>query len=371
MAISTVEYDVHGLVGVRLIDPSEGDARAVSGQLGALNQPLDREPDLIIRFVRDLPTPRLGLIGKDQFGFTEDAFYVLRTRKAASKVRLDFNGFGSGLEIVCQTGLRAVPLLMTLVGLLAIRKGCAPLHASAFRYRGKGILVTGWAKGGKTEALLAFTSNGAEYVGDEMILLSGDGEGMFGVPEKVRLWDWHLRELPELQKLVPTRKKIIFNLIRGFDRLHSIGARNRLLRKAWPFQAASDALPAFRRQLNLTLPPASVFGESPSGFSGTPDKVFLMMSHEGADISIESADPAEIAEKMIFSNRFEQIPFLEHYLAFKFAFPQGGNGLPDRLEEAQSAVLCRALRHKEAYVVRHPYPCSLDALYRAMRPYCD
>jgi hypothetical protein len=29
------------------------------------------------------------------------------------------------------------------------------------------------------------------------------------------------------------------------------------------------------------------------------------------------------------------------------------------------------LAGKEAYVVRHPYPCSLDELYECMSPFCE
>ena len=62
-----LDYDVHGLVGIRLVDPSPTDAAAVARQLGPLESPLSRKPDIIVRFVKHLPTARLRYLGlKDE-----------------------------------------------------------------------------------------------------------------------------------------------------------------------------------------------------------------------------------------------------------------------------------------------------------------
>ena len=52
-----VEFDLHGLVGIRLVDPSPDDVSAVSKQLGILQSPLLHEPDITLRFVKNLVTP--------------------------------------------------------------------------------------------------------------------------------------------------------------------------------------------------------------------------------------------------------------------------------------------------------------------------
>ncbi|HMQ30942.1 MAG TPA: hypothetical protein PKD53_09445, partial [Chloroflexaceae bacterium] len=44
-----VDYDLHGLVGIRLIGASAGDAAAVTRQLGPVQAPLARDPDITIR----------------------------------------------------------------------------------------------------------------------------------------------------------------------------------------------------------------------------------------------------------------------------------------------------------------------------------
>ena len=88
-----LDYDVHGLVGIRLVDPSPTDAAAVARQLGPLESPLSRKPDIIVRFVKHLPTARLRYLGlKD--GFTDDGFFILQSGKKESKVRIAFDQIG-------------------------------------------------------------------------------------------------------------------------------------------------------------------------------------------------------------------------------------------------------------------------------------
>ena len=102
-----------------------------------------------------------------------------------------------------------------------------------------------------------------------------------------------------------------------------------------------------------------------------PEKVFLTLSHDDPGMSVEPVDPRVIARRMISSIRFEQLPFLQQHLAFSFAFPERKNAFLDRVHELQYEILERALRGKEAYVVRHPYPLSFQELFERMRPYCE
>jgi hypothetical protein len=108
-----------------------------------LQSRLERDPDIVIRFVDSLPVPsRIRYLGVDDAGFTDHAFLVLR-------------------------GLLQVPLLIPILNLTVLGKGTLPLHASAFSYRDTGFVATGWSRSGKPEVLLGFMANGASYVSDE------------------------------------------------------------------------------------------------------------------------------------------------------------------------------------------------------------
>ncbi|MDZ7267821.1 MAG: hypothetical protein ONB48_15630 [candidate division KSB1 bacterium] len=364
-----IDYDIHGLVGIRLLQPTAAEAAAVARQLGPLRAPLQRAPDLTIRFVDQLPTPGLRLLGLEKNGYTRDGFFILRSGKKRAKVRLDFAQIGGACEIVCERGIAAVPLLLAIVNLTALQKDCVALHASAFVYQETGIIVTGWAKGGKTETLLAFAQHGARYVGDEWILLRGDGREMYGVPENLRLWDWHLEHLPGLRRRVKREHRLRFKAIHALDRLQHKWPRG--AGKFLPVKYLREAMPALKRQLNVTLPAATIFGERCGPFSARPEKIFLVASHDLPQTRVEQVAPQEIADRVIASIQYELLPFMEHYLAFAFAFPERRNRFIEQATQRQAEILRRALAGLEAYAVWHPYPFSFEELYQRMKPFCE
>jgi predicted ATP-grasp superfamily ATP-dependent carboligase len=366
---AAIDYDIHGIVGVRLIRPSSTDAAAVARQLGPLRCPLQNEPDITLRFVDSLDTPDLQYVELGKNGFARDGFYLLKSSKRRAKVRLDFEQIGSKCKIVCESGLRSVPQLLAIVNLTAMQKGCVPLHASAFEYKGTGILLAGWSKGGKTEALLAFAAKGARFIGDEWILLDKSGERMYGIPENIRLWDWHIESLDHVRAQMPYSRLFLFRSIRWLDRLQT-RFHNSGLGRFLPLRLVREALPALKRQLNIQIEPEKLFGPGLGPFVGKPQKVFFMTSHPDKKISIEPIDAVEVAQRMAASIHHEELRLFADYLAYKFAFPDRRNELLEHAAELQRAVLLQALAGKEAYWVRHPYPVALNQLYEAMEPYC-
>lgn len=364
-----IDYDIHGLVGIRLLNPTAGDAEAVERQLGPLRAPLQREPDIIIRFEKWLATPHLRLLGLDYAGYDENGYYILRSSKAPAKVRIPFDEIGGRCEIVCENGLRSVPLLIAIINLTLLQKDCVALHASAFVHKGNGILVTGWSKGGKTEAMLAFAHHGAEYVGDEWVILSGDGQTMYGLPEPITLWDWHLKYLPKARNMTPKNKRRLFKAIHFLLNANEV-VRKSFLRRTFFAKVLNDSMAAFKRQLHVNIPPQKLFGlKTPR--KARPQKVFFVGSHVSQEIIIEPGDAQEIAERMAASIEYEQTPLLEHYRAYQFAFPERRNPFIKNAADTQYEILSRALAGKETYSVLHPYPVSLPELYAAMLPYCE
>ena len=94
------------------------------------------------------------------------------------------------------------------------------LHAASFVHRGHGVLVTGWQKGGKTETLLPFTAAGAHYVADEWTIVGGTGGGMYGLSAVARLWDWHLRQVPQYWERITPAQRARLRVWRGYRRLY-------------------------------------------------------------------------------------------------------------------------------------------------------
>jgi hypothetical protein len=367
---SSMDFDLNGMVGVRLLDAGPKDTEAVARQLGLPITHLKREPDITLRFVDRLtPSARLRYLGVDDAAFTDDAFYVLRSlHKTRVKVQVPFQNIGEKCEIVCERGLPAVPLMIPILNLTALNHGALPLHASAFNYKDQGLVALGWAKGGKTETLLAFMLQGAEYVGDEWVYFTCDGKQMFGIPEPIRLWDWHLSDVPEIRSRISRE---------GKAKLLAIKTLVKTLQTAGNGAGGSAARLARRvsnllqRQMYVHASPQHLFGENACVLQGQPQKLFFVGSHDSPNVIVEPVDPLEIARRMVFSLEEERHDLWSYYLKFRFAFPHLRNELLERSQVLQLDALEQILAGKEAYSVYHPYPVHIPALFDAMRPYCE
>ncbi len=362
---ATIDYDLRGIVGVRLLDATPAEERLVTRQLGPIRSRLDREPDLVIRFVERLALAGpLRLLGAEDVGYCGDAFVVLRGKqKSRARVLLPLDRVGGRFEIVCERGLAAVPHLVALVNLTALARGALPLHASAFLWNGTGVLTTGWAKGGKTEALLAFLTEGAAYVGDEWVYLAGDGTRMFGIPEPIRVWDWHLEEVPWLAGRVPRGARARLAALRA-----AAAVTGRIA--AGTGRAAGlarRARPLLERQRYVHVPPLEVFGAERCIGEAVPGRLFFVATHESPEVVARPADPAEIAARMVFSLGEERADLLSCYRKFRFAFPERSSALIEGCEALEREMLARALGGLEAYEVLHPYPVPIPALFQAMK----
>lgn len=367
---TTLDIDVHQLAGIRLVDAGEEDVAAVRRQLGLPLTSLGREPEIILRFVDRIPLrSRLRYLGQDDAAFADGSFLVLRSRhKSPARVEIPLDRVGERCEIVCERGLLAVPLLIPILNLTILAKGAVPLHAAAFRHGGAGWLATGWSKGGKTETLLSFMENGGLFVGDEWVYLTADGQRMYGIPEPIRLWSWHLSDLPRYTRLLGraerARLRAIELAVGGLERMSSGGSR----RAAGTHLRRVHHL--LRTRLCVDVSPERLFGSESCPLEGTPDKVLFVISSENAEIDVRPIDPQDVAARMAASLQHEQRVFQSYYWKFRFAFPERRNELVESSHDLQRQILSRALEGKETYEVAHPYPVEIPALFSAIRARC-
>jgi hypothetical protein len=364
-----LDYDLHGLAGIRLIDASLSDAAAVMRQLGPLPTSLTRDPDIVIKFVDQLPTSSpVRYLGLDDAGFTDDAFLVLRgSHGTRARAQIQFERIGKSCEILCERGLSAVPLLIPILNLTVLNRGAIPLHASAFTYKGTGVVVTGWAKGGKTETLLAFMARGAVYVGDEWVYISGDGQRMYGIPQPIRIWDWHLGTLPQYRETIDQSDLMRWRAIHMVLTMKGLIQRG-AHKKDSNGSILSRAIPVMKRQLGVDLPPERLFNGSIGNLSGHFDRLIFVASHESDCVTVQPINPLEVARRMVFSLQYEQLDFMSYYQKFRFAFPDVANELVEKAEDLQREMLTQVLTNKKSYAVFHPYPVSIPALFDAISP---
>ena len=360
------DFDIYGVVGIRLLNPLESDLKFIASYYSEYQKELTREPEITIRFVDFIDISDLIFIGLDNAGFNKDGYYILSSGRSSLKVKIPFEKIGQPLEITCQNGLLGVPLLNYIINLSFLSKNFIPLHASAFRYNGKNAVVMGWSKGGKTESLLAFANNNAEYIGDEVVILSENGAEIFGIPEAVTIWEWQYKQVPKLIPKLNRNKKWLFGLIHLIDGIN-IFLKKTIFKNFFISKILSEALPAFKRQLNVRIPPKYLFKEKIYKGKAYPDRIILIMSHDSAEIKVENCSIEEVINRMISSFEYEMGAFIQHYSEFKFAFPHLKNPFLENMYETYGRLLKAAFNGKGAIKVLHPYPVSFDELFGQMK----
>ena len=364
------DHDVHGLVRVRLHGAPERVQEAVVHELGTPARAPEGRPDVTVRFTDDLPiTGSLRLLGLQRAGFDDEHFYLLDAR--GRRARVDVDRLGGSDEIVCERGIDRVPLLIPILGLHLLRRDHVLLHAASFVFRGRGVLVTGWQKGGKTETLLPFMAAGAEYVSDEWTVVRGDPPGMYGCSGIARVWDWHLRQLPQYWARIEPQQRARLRAWRLYQRLYrAVPGLDGLRTRPVPVlrRLATDG--AWRWQGVGPVDPTVLFGSHVWRGRAPLDRVILPVVGREGGTQVVPLGPGEVARRMVSSQAFERAALTTAYQEFRYAFPDRVNPLLETARERELLLLTRALADVPAHEVRHPYPVRLHDLYAAVAPHC-
>jgi hypothetical protein len=360
---SFVDYDLHGLVGIRLVDPSPDDLAAVTADVGKIQGTLDRDPEITIRFVHELLTADvLRYVEPHEIGFTDDAFLVLDGR-SGGRAQIPVDQIGKPCEILCQSGFGAISLLRPIVNLVMLTKDVVALHASAFTYNGKGALVAGWARGGKTSSLLAFMCQGADFIADDHVYVGSDRNRLYGSAAPVSLRAWHLDELPAYRQYVNWRE---LSHLRASTVLRRVAYSAANKGRITTVRKVASRIGRVAEDAHVSVSPERLFGRS--SLSGKLDKAFLAIAHDSREVIVEQVDSGWLADRLVFLIQSERRRLLTQYVAFRFAFPDKPNDLIERASNIERDILRRVLAESDSYVVYHPFPAPVEPLFAAMAP---
>ena len=251
---------------------------------------------------------------------------------------------------MCERGLPAVPLLIACLNLTVLARGALPLHAAAFTYRGRGIVVTGWSKGGKTESLLAFLAHGAA---------SSATSGSTSSPTAARCTASGAHARLGLEPAPAARG--VDRLDRG-DRLRLGGLRPATRWRAGAAAAASR--PSSSVSATSTSPPEQIFDHGAVRLSTPFDRLFLVASRDDPATVAREVAPQEVARRMAASLDYERAPLPAAYGQFRFAFPDRRNDLFEIRRDARARAPAAGLRRQTGLrdrpsLPRRPQPpCS-------------
>ncbi|HET7473157.1 MAG TPA: hypothetical protein VFJ71_08545 [Candidatus Limnocylindrales bacterium] len=368
-----VDLDIRGRAVVRLVDAGTPELRAIRRQLGPLpvrDRPAETEPDLTIRFVDRLERPgavrRIGLDAQ----LVDDAFVLTRGKRQRDvRVEVPVGRLGSGpATIVAGRGGAPIPLLLPMLAAGLLARGVATAHASAFLVDGRGVLVSGWAKGGKSETLLAFLTRGARYVGDEWLFVDPTGPAMFGTPEPIRLWDWQLAQVETLRRRVGRGDRLRLIGVDGLSRALSGIGRAGPIGQSAVGEAARRAGAIVDRQRSRQFAVEDLFG--PAAIHAGPaaiDRVVLVAGSTEDRIRT-GVDPAEAAARIAATSAHELLDLEALRLAYRHAVPGAPTAGLEALEVRLAAIYARAFADVPIIEVQHRHPPDIANLHRLIAP---
>jgi hypothetical protein len=355
---SVVELDLHGLLSIRLIGAHPRHVAQVERQLGAVRWNGTGSPDLVVRFVPTVSRGAMTRLGLISAAVTDDAFIVLDSTGQAA-VQLPFGEVRQPCELVYRQSLTKLPLLLDVVRLLLPIKGHVAVHASACVYRGTGIMLMGWPKGGKTGALLAFGDAGAHFVGDEWILLSEGGGHMYGLPLPIQVshhHEWAVRRAGVRPHL---RRALLRSALRQLDRGK---VRVRVMQTA----TMSHVLRHLHRRARVGIDPRRLFARSAHADGWRPDVAVLVIDHDGTTPSIEPTDATSLAQSMAAVDHYEDAELLRLYDGFRFSRPGTADPAVERVHARRTLLMQRAFSKMRTFVAKQPYGAPLTPLLDAL-----
>lgn len=365
-----VDFNIHDLIGIRLVNPSKHDVRVVERHLGLNPASFVGGPALTINYVERICEGQpLRFLGRDDVAFTDAAFIILRSGDLArARTRLAMDQIGGDLEIECESGLPAIPLLRQLINMAMLARGIVPVHAAAFSFQGRGVLVTGWSHGSKTGTLLAFMAAGATFVGDEWIYFSIERDRMFGLPDQLEARPWYLGELRQYQRRVSLPDRIRTRMTAGLAHLLEPLIPRVERTNSIPAKAVRHARQLLLNQQSIPLRPVDLFGKDACELSSPLDLVIVTVSHSAKELEVSPVTLDRVAGQMANSFVHEQATLMASYRKHLFAFPERRNSLLDNVEQVYRERAIEGLRGKRTYTMQHPYPVSAAALRAAVEP---
>ena len=205
---------------------------------------------------------------------------------------------------------------------LAPLSGISFLHASAFVVDETPVLIMAWGGTGKTSILLEMLKNGYDYLGDDLIPVTENGE-VFPYTKRINLMHYNVKDNKNIISRVLTKKIIFFSYALDFFSL--------LERKSKSFRIFNYLSRKFRvyysDKLNIKESHFDIFpGTSKYAFSSLPldsaklyfiERSNLTSCHE---VTLDK-ELEEIAKKMAVCLQWERQHFGDFMLATEFAFP--------------------------------------------------
>lgn len=348
----TADFLLAGRVRIRLVDANPRQVSALTDELAVVPATPREPPDLVIRFVGRLGDEGPAWHVGEEFVATATSF-VHAGRDGSvvgARTRLPLDRLERGCTILCERGVATVPLMPEIVNLLALERGLLPLHAGAVVRGGRGLLATGWSRGGKTEVVLsAMLVPGTTFVADDWVHLDPMTGTAYGGETPVWLRGAHLAGYPEYRGRLPRGDRRRLRAVSMGRRLS--GGVPSAAGRALPGRALRAVQGFLGRRDGVYVSPSRLFGANRLAPSCHVDSLVLCDRHDGSEDTAATADATRLAQRVLHSLRHERAGLDAAYDAFRFAFPDLRCRLLEDAPRRERDLLADALGGVSAYTL--------------------
>jgi hypothetical protein len=366
--MSSIDVSLHGQVRLMLTGATPDDVQAVMRACGASRDSGEGLPDVEVRFVRDRPTD----VAWRHLG---DAYC------ADGRFALGHSLYRSPLEIELPTApgpapfrvtypsnaCRRFPWLRSMINGKCVAKDVLGVHATAFTFEDRGYLVCGWPRGGKTGILLAYLLHGARYLAAEWVYVTDGGQTMQGVPESLRLRDWHLRQVGRQVQGVGMGERL-----RLWERQGTAtGMRwiSRALETTLPTAVAPPLrkfVAAVDRRRYVDRPVADWLGDEIGPRAAPINIIMLVGTHTASDVRITRLDAEAAKRRLAVLHEEDWNDLTLAYRRWAYAMSDPSDWLDD-FSHKRGRLLDQLVAGKNLYSVDHPRDIGLADLFHQLK----
>ncbi len=366
--MSTVGLALHGQIRLTLCGPSQQDVQTVIRATGACEDSSTDPPDVEIHFTANATADLVWKQMGERDALAAGKRFAILSADTASPIEIEMpnDQAGAPYRLTYPTGIRGrLPLLRSMINRQCVNKQILGIHATAFTMSGRGYLACGWPRGGKTGVMLAYLLQGAEYLAAEWVYVGPDGRIMHGVPESIRLRDWHLQQ-------GATR----LENVAWMDRLRMLGSRATAKTTAamaglvgvfWPRLGRSlrKLAAALDRHRYIDRPAAVWLAKELRPRSASLDTILFVGTHTGTDIRVTPLSAA-VAKRRLVALQDEDLNDLTT-VSRRWSYAMSDPvDCRDRFEPQRDVLLDRLLEDKAIYAVDHPHNVNLSDLFQTL-----
>ena len=226
-----------------------------------------------------------------------------------------------------------VYILEYLLKYLAPARNIAFVHASGVIYGGQGVLVPAWGGSGKTSLVLQFLDNGAEYMGDDLVLLDDLGT-MYPYRKPLNLLSYNVRQFESL--LLPSLKSRAMRFYHISNVLAKV--QGQMGTKTWLGRRIRQVREAAEARVGQYVVPNQIFPQSKIGSPVHVGVVLFLTRVPGDEVTITTGDPACLAAKMEACLRWERQHYGDEILLYQFAFPNERSLLQEMMDGEEAVI---------------------------------